>query len=52
VNNGFQSILARDFEVSGIPKPILVDSTGHIIASELQLRGERLMQTLKEVYGE
>ena len=52
VDGGFQSILARDFEVSGIPKPILVDSTGHIIASELELRGDRLMRTLDKVYGE
>lgn len=37
---------ARIFEVSGIPKPILIDPNGKIIALENELRGELLEQTI------
>jgi thiol-disulfide isomerase/thioredoxin len=49
VDGGFQSELARQFEVVGIPKPILVDATGTIIATEEELRGPKLEQTLARV---
>ncbi|MCI0694574.1 redoxin domain-containing protein [candidate division KSB1 bacterium] len=49
VDGGFQSELARQFEVVGIPKPILVDANGTIIATEEDLRGPKLEQTLARV---
>lgn len=33
--NGFDSPLVKQFEISGIPRPILVDRDGKIIAGEL-----------------
>ncbi len=36
------------FEISGIPKPILVDPTGTIVAMDADLRGGALEQTLKK----
>ncbi|MFY9225765.1 MAG: thioredoxin-like domain-containing protein [Blastocatellia bacterium] len=52
VESGFQSELAKRFEVVGIPKPVLVDPTGKIIAVEVDLRGEKLEQTLTKVLGD
>lgn len=49
VLEGFRSELAKRFEVVGIPKPILVDPNGKIIATEEKLRGEALDKTLSEV---
>ncbi len=49
VDGGFQSELAQQFEVVGIPKPILVDANGTIIATEEDLRGPKLEQTLARV---
>ena len=42
VDDGFESDLAKRFEVSGIPKPVLVDREGVIAASWFDLREERL----------
>jgi thiol-disulfide isomerase/thioredoxin len=49
VTDGFESQLARNFGVLGIPKPILVDPNGKIVAKEEDLRGESLEQTLSKV---
>jgi len=50
VDDGFGSALAKSFEVMGIPKPILVDgNTNTILATETDLRGERLKKTLASV---
>lgn len=50
VENGFDSELAKTFNVMGIPKPILVDgNTNMILATESELRGERLEKTLEGV---
>ncbi len=46
VKGGFNSELAKKFEVTGIPKPILVDPTGTVVAMEGELRGENLEKTL------
>jgi thiol-disulfide isomerase/thioredoxin len=52
VEQGFGSELAKNFEVMGIPKPILVDgNTNTILATEMDLRGERLEKTLAGVLG-
>ena len=45
VTNGFQSPLAKEFEVIGIPKPILVDTSGVILAVD-GLRGDDLDKQL------
>lgn len=46
IPGGFDSELVKRFEISGIPKPILVDRTGKIIAIENELRGPNLDKTL------
>ena len=50
VTNGFRSALAQKFGVQGIPKPILVNSKGIVIAMQSQLRGPNLMMTLSKIY--
>ncbi len=40
--------IAQAFEVSGIPKPILIDPEGKIIAMEADLRGQNLEKTLNK----
>lgn len=52
VEGGFRSDIARDFEVSGIPKPVLVDPNGIIVATESELRGSRLEATLAKFLGD
>lgn len=51
VENGFKSDLARTFEVFSIPRPILVDGSGRILATNEMLRGENLEKTLASVLG-
>ena len=51
VEGGFTSELAKQFEVIGIPKPILVDANGTIVATDTELRGENLEKTLTRVLG-
>jgi thiol-disulfide isomerase/thioredoxin len=46
IENGFNHDLSKRFEVAGIPKPILVDDKGNIIAVEMDLRGTNLDNTL------
>lgn len=42
----WESEAAKVFEVSGIPKPILIDPNGKIVALENELRSENLEKTL------
>ncbi len=51
VGGGFNSDIAKRFEVFGIPKPILVGPDGTILAVEGDLRGENLEQTLTRFLG-
>ncbi len=51
IEKGFESDLAKRFEVMGIPKPILVDGDGKILAMENELRGEELEKTLEKFLG-
>jgi thiol-disulfide isomerase/thioredoxin len=44
--------LSNDFEVVGIPKPILVGPDGVILAIDGELRGTRLEQTLSKYLGD
>lgn len=51
LKGGFESDAAKAFEVAGIPKPVLVGPDGTIVATEMELRGERLAQTLEKYLG-
>ena len=44
--------LAKAFEVMAIPRPLLVDGNGTIVAMELELRGDQLEKTLAKFLGE
>jgi thiol-disulfide isomerase/thioredoxin len=52
VEGGFDSDVAKAFGVAGIPKPILVGPDGTILATEGDLRGEKLRETLAEHLGD
>ncbi len=41
----------KEFEVVGIPRPLLVDPSGKIVAMEEDLRGEKLEETLEQYLG-
>jgi thiol-disulfide isomerase/thioredoxin len=43
-----ERIIANKFEVAGIPKPILVDNEGKIVAMEIELRGNSLQSTIEK----
>ncbi len=42
----FSDEVTMQFEVSSIPKPVLIDPEGVIVATGLELRGDRLEETL------
>lgn len=44
-----QSPAAREFEVTSIPRPVLVDAAGTILATDQECRGARLEEHLKRV---
>ncbi len=44
--------ITNAFEVIGIPRPLLVDENGKIIAMETELRGDQLEKTLAKFLGE
>jgi thiol-disulfide isomerase/thioredoxin len=48
IEKGFNSDLAKRFEVVGIPKPILVDDKGNIVATDMDLRGTNLDNILSK----
>jgi len=48
---GFDNPISREFEVDAIPKPILVDGNGVIVAMTTELRGENLQKTLEKYLG-
>lgn len=50
LQGGFEHPVGKAFEVMGIPKPILVDKTGKILALEGELRGENLDKTLAKYF--
>lgn len=50
VDGGFGSELAASFEVKGIPKPILVNKDGTILAVDAPLRGKNLFLTLEKIF--
>ncbi len=48
LDNSIREQIAQKFEVSGIPKPILVSPEGVILAMEADLRGANLEKTLSK----
>lgn len=52
LEGGFTSETARAFGVTSIPKPILVDAEGKVLAVGRTLRGHALEETLREALGE
>ena len=48
----FEADVAKEFEVAGIPKPVLVGPDGKIVAMQGDLRGEDLEKTLGKFLGE
>lgn len=48
VEKGFESDMAKEFDIIGIPKPILVAPDGTILAMDFDVRGEQLEHTLAE----
>ncbi|MBC8043278.1 MAG: TlpA family protein disulfide reductase [Rhizobacter sp.] len=52
VEGGFEGAISKNFEVIGIPKPVLIDPKGNIVATEDDLRGENLENTLAKFLGE
>lgn len=46
----FQSKIAKDFGVLAIPFPILVDPSGKVIATDIEVRGKYLLNKLKEIF--
>ena len=52
IESGFNAPISRVFEVTGIPKPILVDPNGKIIALGADLRGRNLERTLSNVLSD
>ncbi len=47
LEGGFQSETARDFELFGIPKPLLISPDGKIEAVEPETRGKQLLNTIE-----
>ena len=48
VNDGFDSELVRQFELSSIPRTILIDPAGVIVAVDDDARGQKLIQVLEQ----
>jgi len=49
LENGFDNEMVKKFQVLAIPKPILIDSNGKIIAMDTDAREEKLGEVLKNV---
>lgn len=51
IEGGFENELSTRFEVTSIPRPILIDPKGKIVATGLQLRGANLRKTIDKFVG-
>ena len=49
--HGWDDEAIEAFEVQGIPRAILVDAEGKILAADYATRGERLFETLERILG-
>jgi len=44
-----QCLMAKDFEVISIPRPVLVDANGIVVATDQECRGSKLEESLKRL---
>lgn len=51
LEGGFESDLAESYQLVSIPKPILINEQGEIIAVDAELRNGKLESVLKEVFS-
>jgi len=51
IEKGFDNDIVKQFDIIGVPSPILVDKTGKIVALNEDLRGVNLEKTLEKVIG-
>jgi thiol-disulfide isomerase/thioredoxin len=49
IENGYETKIAKDFGVVGLPLPILVGPSGHIVATEMDARGKNLESLLSKL---
>ena len=49
IEKGFDNDIVKQFDIIGVPTPILVDKTGKIIALNEDVRGEKLEKVLEKV---
>ncbi|MDO5979182.1 peroxiredoxin family protein [Flavivirga spongiicola] len=47
---GWKDPTSKLYNISGIPSPFLIDPEGRIIAKNNEIRGEKLMEKLSEIY--
>ncbi|XZE21410.1 TlpA family protein disulfide reductase [Pirellulaceae bacterium SH449] len=52
VENGFDSSLAKQFEIASIPRTILLDRNGVILGVDDEVRGKSLHKRLGEIFSE
>lgn len=50
VDSGFDSKLAKQFEIASIPRTILLDRNGVILGVDDEVRGELLREKLKDIF--
>jgi thiol-disulfide isomerase/thioredoxin len=51
VEDGFGSEISETFQIFGIPRAILIGEGGTIVATQGDLRGEKLDETLARIFG-
>lgn len=51
IKGGFKSTLAKDFQIASIPKSILVNKDGVILALDNEATGENLNQKLEKIFN-
>ncbi|MEM8509583.1 MAG: TlpA disulfide reductase family protein [Bacteroidota bacterium] len=52
LQDGFKSQMAKDFQLIAIPKPVLVDANGKIIAMDTDVREENLEKQLNAIFND
>ena len=52
VEKGFDNDIVKQFDIIGVPTPIMVDKTGKIIALNEDVRGEKLEKVLEKVFAQ
>lgn len=52
IQDGFNSEIGKKFQLASIPKPVLVNENGEIIALDNDIRGMGLERELEKIFGE